>query len=293
MREFTKSMMSYTWAMSLFGVQQMVNIFRPSRATESFDNVTDATRDEFGDGMRAAFRAGDNLQRGMVDLTFGIFGLGMFNGRGNRNGCGVSDMGRRSGDFVRDSVNAMGQAADAVGSMTQGAASYAADAARQGSGRGGRGRGSWCDTDQYDRSYDRSYDRGRERDRSRNRCYDRSCDRRCGRDHDDRHDRSYDRGRDRDEGRDSDYRRDQYRERPYERGARASSDAGRQAADAVGQGMRAMGDVADAVGQGMEATADATADALTSNQSTQRGSSAGQTQSWGSPARGSDRSRKS
>ena len=36
MRELTKSVMSYTWAMSLFGVQQMVNALRPSKATESF-----------------------------------------------------------------------------------------------------------------------------------------------------------------------------------------------------------------------------------------------------------------
>jgi hypothetical protein len=82
MREFTKSMMSYTWAMSLFGVQQMVNVFRPSKAVESFDHVTEATEEQFGDALKAAFRAGDNVQRGMVDLTFGVFTFGMFDRRG-------------------------------------------------------------------------------------------------------------------------------------------------------------------------------------------------------------------
>lgn len=248
MREFTKSMMSYTWAMSVFGVQQMVNVFRPSQATESFDNVTEATRDEFGDGLRAAFRAGDNLQRGMVDLAFGMFGLGMFNGRGR--GCGVSDMGRRSGDVIRESVNAAGQAADAFGRVTQGAASYAADTTRQGTGRTNR-RGARCDNENYDRNYDR----------------------------------------------DSDYRRGHYSDRDYDRnsgrGNRATSDVGQQTADAVGQGIRAMGEAADAVGRTVEGVAYSAAAAADGDQTSRRGASAGQTQSWGAPSRGSGKSRRS
>ena len=132
MREFTKSMMSYTWAMSLFGVQQMANAFRPSKATESFDNVTKATRDEFGGALRATFRAGDNLQRGLVDLTFSVFTLGMFNGRGASGT--TSDVGRQSAEAFRQGARAVGQAADAVGQTVQSATSYAADAARQGAG---------------------------------------------------------------------------------------------------------------------------------------------------------------
>src|SRR5947209_14603370 len=135
MREFTKSMMSYTWAMSLFGVQQMANAFRPSKATESFDNVTKATRDEFGEALRATFRAGDNLQRGLVDLTFGVFTFGMFDRRGASGA--TSDVGRQSAEALRQGMRVAGQAADAVGQTVQGAASYAADAARQGVGWAG------------------------------------------------------------------------------------------------------------------------------------------------------------
>jgi len=141
MREFTKSMMSYTWAMSLFGVQQMVNAFRPSKATESFDNVTKATREEFGEALRATFRAGDNLQRGLVDLTFGVFTFGMFDRRGASGA--TSDVGRQSAEALRQGMRVAGQAADAVGQTVQGATSYAADAARQGVGwAGARGAAS-------------------------------------------------------------------------------------------------------------------------------------------------------
>ena len=70
MREFTKSMMSYTWAMSLFGVQQMFNALRPSKAAESFDHVTEATEEELGRSLQSAFRAGDDLQRRLLDIMF-------------------------------------------------------------------------------------------------------------------------------------------------------------------------------------------------------------------------------
>lgn len=77
MREITKSMLSYTWAVSMFGVQQMTNLLMPgdrrggSKATSAFDQVTAATVGELGDTMRATFRAGDQLQRGIVDLMLG------------------------------------------------------------------------------------------------------------------------------------------------------------------------------------------------------------------------------
>jgi hypothetical protein len=129
MREFTKSMMSYTWAMSLFGVQQMANAFSPSKATESFDNVTKATRDEFSEALRATFRAGDNLQRGLVDITFSVFTFGMFDRRSAS--ATASDVGRQSAEAFRQGMRAAGQTVDAVGQAVQGA-TYAADnAARQ------------------------------------------------------------------------------------------------------------------------------------------------------------------
>src|SRR5436305_1052937 len=73
MWDFTRSMLRFSWAMSLFGVQQMANLFAPSKASKAFDDVTRATEAELGNGLREAFRAGDSLQRGLVDVTFGAF----------------------------------------------------------------------------------------------------------------------------------------------------------------------------------------------------------------------------
>ena len=77
MRDLTKAVTSYTWAMSVFGVQQTLNLFGLggggswNRSTRSFCNVcnvTDTATREMGETMQALFRGGDNLQRGMVDL---------------------------------------------------------------------------------------------------------------------------------------------------------------------------------------------------------------------------------
>jgi hypothetical protein len=76
-REFTKSLNSYLLALSLFGAKQAQNILTPperghrkSTATQAFDSVTHATTDQFGETLNSAFRALDNVQRGLVELTF-------------------------------------------------------------------------------------------------------------------------------------------------------------------------------------------------------------------------------
>jgi hypothetical protein len=94
MRDITKSMLSYTWAVSMFGVQQAANMFRGgrqqgSRATDAFDDITGAVTEQFDDTFKAAFRAGDSVQRGLVDLMFG--GMGTLN----------PDMWRQFGDRIR------------------------------------------------------------------------------------------------------------------------------------------------------------------------------------------------
>lgn len=131
MREFTKSMTSYTWAMSLFGVQQMINVFRPGKATDAFNNVTKATEDQFGDALSATFLAGDNLQRGLVDLTFGVLTLGMFNRNGSR---ATTDVARQTGEAVRQTGRVVGQAVDVVGQTMQSATAAATDVAQQAAG---------------------------------------------------------------------------------------------------------------------------------------------------------------
>src|SRR6267378_72094 len=73
MREFTKSIFSFSWAMSLFGVQQTTNLLSPAKAAKAFDSVTEATGGQLTDVMKATFNAGDKLQRSAVDLTLGMF----------------------------------------------------------------------------------------------------------------------------------------------------------------------------------------------------------------------------
>ena len=131
MREFTKSMTSYTWAMSLFGLQQMINVFRPGKATESFNNVTKATEGQFGDALKATFRAGDNLQKGLVDVTFGVLTLGMFDRGGAK---ATTDVARQTGEALRQGGRVVSQAADVVSQTVQSATSAVAGAAQQAGG---------------------------------------------------------------------------------------------------------------------------------------------------------------
>ena len=131
MREFTKSMTSYTWAMSLFGLQQMVNVFRPAKATQAFNNVTKATEDQFGEALKATFRAGDNLQKGLVDVTFGALTLGM----GDRGGAGTTaDVARQTGEALRQGGRIVSQTVDAVSQTVQSATSAVAAAGQQSAG---------------------------------------------------------------------------------------------------------------------------------------------------------------
>ncbi len=121
MREFTKSIFSFSWAMSLFGVQQTTNLLSPAKAAKAFDAVTDATAGQFTDVLKTSFDAGDKLQRNAVDLT-----LGMFSGEAlNPN------------KWIRMASDAAKQSAEAVTKGVQGVTStvqQAASTATQGSG---------------------------------------------------------------------------------------------------------------------------------------------------------------
>src|SRR6185436_6237633 len=76
MRELARSMASFSWAMSLFGVQQMTNLISPRRAVDAFGAVARTAEEALGPGLRSAFQAGDRLQRAMMDLSFSFVGLG-------------------------------------------------------------------------------------------------------------------------------------------------------------------------------------------------------------------------
>ena len=64
------SALGFSWAMSVFGAQQMTGLFAPA-SSKSFHNLKRATEAELTEPFRAAFRAGDFLQRGMLDMARG------------------------------------------------------------------------------------------------------------------------------------------------------------------------------------------------------------------------------
>ena len=85
-RDLTKSLLSFSWGMSLFSLQQAANLLTPQSpsqpthtATAAFNTITQRTQEELGDALKGVFRAGDQLQKGMVDMAFSFFTLGAVN----------------------------------------------------------------------------------------------------------------------------------------------------------------------------------------------------------------------
>lgn len=74
MRDFIKSTLRFSWAMSLLGAQQLENVVAdPTQGTARvFDPVTKALAGELGGTMRSVFKAGDHVQRRVVDTLFGM-----------------------------------------------------------------------------------------------------------------------------------------------------------------------------------------------------------------------------
>lgn len=75
MRELTKSLVRFSWAMPLFGVQQMANMMVPNRdaidkVSHSLESVGGASQQELGQTLRSVYDVGDRLQRSAVDLMF-------------------------------------------------------------------------------------------------------------------------------------------------------------------------------------------------------------------------------
>jgi len=122
MREFTKSIFSFSWAMSLFGIQQTTNLMSPEKAAKAFNSVTEATEGQLADVMKTTFSAGDKLQRSAVDMT-----LGMFTGEA----LNPNKWMRMASDAAKQSAEAMTKGVQGVTSTVQQAASTATS---QGSG---------------------------------------------------------------------------------------------------------------------------------------------------------------
>jgi hypothetical protein len=87
-RELTKSMIALSWALPLFGAEQLARIVSlreagplSRQAVAAFDAVTHTTAAQFGDMSRERFPAGDRLLRCMVDVMFSLVTLDAFTPR--------------------------------------------------------------------------------------------------------------------------------------------------------------------------------------------------------------------
>jgi hypothetical protein len=69
--ELFKSMFSFSWAQSLFGLRQLGGLFTPGRCAEGFDQITKATEAELDEPVRNFFRVGDRIQRQTIDVAAG------------------------------------------------------------------------------------------------------------------------------------------------------------------------------------------------------------------------------
>jgi hypothetical protein len=87
MLELTKSAIRYSWAMSLFGTQQLANLVAPGDQRDptrgvnaAFYPVTQAVENQLNDSdlIFGAFLLGDDVQRALVDLTFDSLTLRVF-----------------------------------------------------------------------------------------------------------------------------------------------------------------------------------------------------------------------
>ena len=77
MREFTKSVLRLPLAISLFGVEQVARTFGQrdpnqgiNQSAATFNELTEATQEQLHGAFKEAFKAGDQVQRNVVDALF-------------------------------------------------------------------------------------------------------------------------------------------------------------------------------------------------------------------------------
>lgn len=105
MRELAKSLNSFSWAMSLFGAQQLLHFVRrplPGTGHPAAGDLGTAARAgerQLGGVFERAFKAGDRVQRSAVDFAFGLIGPDALNP--NRIAVLSADLLRQSTSALR------------------------------------------------------------------------------------------------------------------------------------------------------------------------------------------------
>ena len=75
MRELAKSMVGFSWAVGLFGLQQFTRALMPAstppdETAAQLDDVARAAQRHLSDQYAQQFRAGDEWQRRLIDMMF-------------------------------------------------------------------------------------------------------------------------------------------------------------------------------------------------------------------------------
>jgi len=72
------------WAMTLWGVQQAVNLMRPGRtgrqALSAFDAMSRTASEHLGDATESLYRTGEHLQGGLIEATSALVSRGVAEG---------------------------------------------------------------------------------------------------------------------------------------------------------------------------------------------------------------------
>ena len=72
-RDFTKSALSFSWALSLLTIKQAVNLVRPGQQQNGgdlFAPMTQVAVNQLDESMKGFYRSGDSLQARAVDMAF-------------------------------------------------------------------------------------------------------------------------------------------------------------------------------------------------------------------------------
>jgi hypothetical protein len=71
-RELAKSALSFSWALSLLGIKQTVNLGQLGQnGGDLFGPVTQVAVGQLDESMKGIYRSGDHLQSRMIDMAFG------------------------------------------------------------------------------------------------------------------------------------------------------------------------------------------------------------------------------
>jgi len=72
MREFAKSALSFSWALSLLGINSAANMLRPEgqKSSNGFEPVTEVAVGQLNESMRGIYQYGDRIQARLVDTAF-------------------------------------------------------------------------------------------------------------------------------------------------------------------------------------------------------------------------------